>query len=112
MAQPDQALSLFEDVPFLNGGLFECLDEQLTDEELARRPELKKLVVQEGKGLVLRIDGFSRRPDAQAKVPNKLFFGYFVVAYFSDFVNDYRQQVFQILGTGSGINAEQTVFGV
>lgn len=65
----------FAHVPFLNGGLFECLDEQLTDEELARRPELKKLVVQEGNGLVLRIDGFSRRPDAQAKVPNKLFFG-------------------------------------
>ncbi|MDZ5842477.1 Eco57I restriction-modification methylase domain-containing protein [Stenotrophomonas maltophilia] len=65
----------FANVPFLNGGLFECLDEQLTDEELARRPELRKLVVQEGKGLVLRIDGFSRRPDAQAKVPNKLFFG-------------------------------------
>lgn len=65
----------FAHVPFLNGGLFECLDEQLTDEELARRPELKKLVVQEGNGLVLRIDGFSRRLDAQAKVPNKLFFG-------------------------------------
>jgi len=65
----------FAHVPFLNGGLFECLDEQLTDEDLARRPELKKLVVQEGNGSVLRIDGFSRRPDAQAKVPNKLFFG-------------------------------------
>jgi len=65
----------FAHVPFLNGGLFECLDEQLTDEELARRPELKRLVVQEGNGSVLRIDGFSRRPDAQAKVPNKLFFG-------------------------------------
>lgn len=65
----------FAHVPFLNGGLFECLDEQLTDEDLARRPELQKLVVQEGSGLVLRIDGFSRRPDAQAKVPNKLFFG-------------------------------------
>lgn len=65
----------FAHVPFLNGGLFECLDEQLTDDELARRPELKKLVVQEGNGSVLRIDGFSRRPDAQAKVPNKLFFG-------------------------------------
>jgi type I restriction-modification system DNA methylase subunit len=65
----------FAHVPFLNGGLFECLDEQLTDDELARRPELKRLVVQEGNGSVLRIDGFSRRPDAQAKVPNKLFFG-------------------------------------
>ena len=65
----------FAHVPFLNGGLFECLDEQLTDEELARRPELKRLVVQEGNGSVLRIDGFSRRSDAQANVPNKLFFG-------------------------------------
>ncbi|AVT00730.1 hypothetical protein C8236_19210 [Paracidovorax avenae] len=73
---PETALQdYFAHVPFLNGGLFECLDEQLTDEDLARRPELKKLVVQEGNGSVLRIDGFSRRPDAQAKVPNKLFFG-------------------------------------
>lgn len=73
---PDKVLEeCFAKVPFLNGGLFECLDEQLTDEELARRPELKKLVVQEGKGWVLRVDGFSRRPEAQAKVPNKVFFG-------------------------------------
>jgi type I restriction-modification system DNA methylase subunit len=73
---PDKALQdCFAHVPFLNGGLFECLDEQLSDADLARRPELKELVVQEGKGWVLRVDGFSRRPDAQAKVPNKLFFG-------------------------------------
>ncbi|MBS0469293.1 MAG: Eco57I restriction-modification methylase domain-containing protein [Proteobacteria bacterium] len=73
---PDKVLQdSFASVPFLNGGLFECLDEQLTEEDLARRPELKELVVQEGKGWVLRVDGFSRRPEAQAKVPNKLFFG-------------------------------------
>ncbi|QFT20979.1 Modification methylase PaeR7I [Pseudomonas sp. THAF187a] len=73
---PDTVLQdCFANVPFLNGGLFECLDEQLSDDDLARRPELKKLVVQEGNGSVLRIDGFSRRTDAQAKVPNKLFFG-------------------------------------
>lgn len=74
--QPDKVLQdLFAHVPFLNGGLFECLDEQLTDEDFTHRPELKKLVVQEGRGWVLRVDGFSRRPEAQAKVPNKLFFG-------------------------------------
>lgn len=74
--QPDKVMQdCFAHVPFLNGGLFECLDEQLSDDELARRPELKKLVVQEGKGWVLRVDGFSRRREAQAKVPNKLFFG-------------------------------------
>lgn len=74
--QPDKALQDgFASVPFLNGGLFECLDEQLTDEDLTHRHELRTLVVQEGKGWVLRVDGFSRRPEAQAKVPNKLFFG-------------------------------------
>jgi type I restriction-modification system DNA methylase subunit len=73
---PDKVLQdYFADVPFLNGGLFECLDEQLSDEDLARRPELRKLAIQEGKGWVLRVDGFSRRPEAQARVPNKLFFG-------------------------------------
>lgn len=73
---PDTVLKdYFANVPYLNGGLFECLDEQLSEADLARRPELKSLVVQEGNGYVLRIDGFSRRPEAQAKVPNKLFFG-------------------------------------
>lgn len=73
---PDTVLSeVFASIPFLNGGLFECLDEPQTDKDLARRPELKELVVREGKNWVLRVDGFSRRPEAQAKVPNKLFFG-------------------------------------
>ncbi|MDD2845843.1 MAG: TaqI-like C-terminal specificity domain-containing protein [Rhodoferax sp.] len=73
--QPDTVLQdYFAHVPFLNGGLFECLDEQLTEQDLARRPELKKLAVKEGSQWVLRVDGFSRRPEARAKVPNKLFF--------------------------------------
>lgn len=73
--QPDTVLQdCFAHVPFLNGGLFECLDEQLTEQDLARRPELKKLAVKEGSQWVLRVDGFSRRPEARAKVPNKLFF--------------------------------------
>jgi len=73
---PDTVLQkYFADVPYLNGGLFECLDEQLSDDDLVRRQELKALAVREGDSHVLRIDGFSRRPEAQAKVPNKLFFG-------------------------------------
>jgi hypothetical protein len=73
---PDAALAdYFANVPFLNGGLFECLDEALTERDLERNPELKKLAVKEGGGWVLRIDGFSRRPEARAHVPNKLFFG-------------------------------------
>lgn len=65
----------FANVPFLNGGLFECLDEALTDHDLERNPGLRDLAVKEGNGTVLRIDGFSRRPEARTHVPNKLFFG-------------------------------------
>ncbi|NVO31662.1 Eco57I restriction-modification methylase domain-containing protein [Hymenobacter lapidiphilus] len=50
------ALGLFETVPFLNGGLFECLD-----------------TVDEGKEV--RFDGFSSNPKKRATVPNVLFFG-------------------------------------
>lgn len=73
---PDAVLKgTFANVPFLNGGLFECLDEVLTDHDIERNPGLLDLAVKEGSGWVLRIDGFSRRPEARAHVPNKLFFG-------------------------------------
>ena len=55
----EAALTLFEEVPFLNGGLFECLDKLVEDKD--------------GKTIV-RIDGFSDRADNTLKVPNKLFF--------------------------------------
>jgi uncharacterized membrane protein YgcG len=51
--QPDEALALFAQVPFLNGGLFECLDD-------AERK--------------LYVDGFSDNPRNQPLVPNELFF--------------------------------------
>lgn len=73
-AQPDEALEIFRQVPFLNGGLFECLDRELTPQDLQRDPDLEKLANREGKGLVLRVDGFSRRGDAQPTVPNRIFF--------------------------------------
>lgn len=38
---PDTALDLFAQIPFLNGGLFECLDRDLTERDLQRNPELK-----------------------------------------------------------------------
>lgn len=56
--QPDTALALFATVPFLNGGLFECLDKPA-----------------DGSNKPLRIDGFSDRPDNLLHVPNELFFG-------------------------------------
>jgi adenine-specific DNA-methyltransferase len=73
---PDATLAdYFANVPFFNGGLFECLDEALTEEDLERRSRFRETRGQEGTGWVLRIDGFSRRPEARAHVPNKLFFG-------------------------------------
>lgn len=57
--QPQQALELFDRVPFLNGGLFECLD----------RPDSNN-----PKKKILLIDGFSDREDNALSVPNYLFF--------------------------------------
>lgn len=72
---PDKALGLFKQVPFLNGGLFECLDREVSARDLERNPDLKKRLVKEGTHDVIRIDGFSERPDNPLKVPNKIFFG-------------------------------------
>lgn len=54
---PKEAIALFKDIPFLNGGLFDCLDKE--DED----------------GKVQYSDGFSRNPKKQAIVPDILFFG-------------------------------------
>jgi adenine-specific DNA-methyltransferase len=56
--EPSTALSQFENIPFLNGGLFECLDR--TDEVTEKKRYL---------------DGFSRNVKKRPTVPNRLFFG-------------------------------------
>ncbi len=53
----EQLLALMQPIPFLNGGLFECLDHE--DEQRQ----------------VVRIDGFSDEPKNPLVVPNRLFFG-------------------------------------
>ena len=70
-ADPDAALDLFRKVPFLNGGLFECLDRELTERDLARDPDLAKI----SDGKRLRVDGFSDHPKNPLDVPNRIFFG-------------------------------------
>ena len=52
----EDALALFAGIPFLNGGLFDCLDKE--DE----------------RGRVVYVDGFSRNPRKWAQVPDILFF--------------------------------------
>ncbi|MBI4245239.1 MAG: N-6 DNA methylase [Planctomycetes bacterium] len=54
---PDRALELFKSIPFVNGGLFECLDRK--DDENDKE---------------IRIDGFSDTPMNQPCVPDELFF--------------------------------------
>jgi len=50
----NEVLGLFKDIPFLNGGLFDCLDKDDVGGNV--------------------IDGFSRNPKNRAKVPDFLFF--------------------------------------
>ena len=57
-AAPDAALAHFANIPFLNGGLFECLDR--TEDDTGKKRYL---------------DGFSRNPKKRPTVPNRLFFG-------------------------------------
>lgn len=71
-ADPEAALALFRKVPFLNGGLFECLDREVTEKELARDPDLAKRVPD---GKRLRVDGFSDHSKNPLSVPNRIFFG-------------------------------------
>lgn len=55
-----KALDLFSEIPFLNGGLFECLDRRVEQTSCAKE---------------LRYDGFSSKEKKNPKVPNSLFFG-------------------------------------
>ena len=71
-ADPDAALALFRKVPFLNGGLFECLDREVTAKELERDPELAKRSLD---GKRIRVDGFSDHPKNPLHIPNRVFFG-------------------------------------
>lgn len=69
-AEPDEALDAFASVPFLNGGLFECLDTEIASDD----PRAGHAERERGR-LILRIDGFSDQPDKQPRLPNALFFG-------------------------------------
>lgn len=69
-AEPDKALEAFASVPFLNGGLFECLDSEIANDD----PRASDAEPERGR-LILRIDGFSDQLDKQPRLPNALFFG-------------------------------------
>ncbi|MCG2720831.1 MAG: Eco57I restriction-modification methylase domain-containing protein [Thermodesulfovibrionales bacterium] len=73
----DTLKKYFEGIPFLNGGLFECLDKEIVG---ARFPRPQGTTMQQGGGTpplqkkIIRIDGYSDRNDNPLKVPDHLFF--------------------------------------
>lgn len=70
-ADKDAAEALFNQVPFLNGGLFECLDTEITSPDDERRDRAEK----ERQRLIVRVDGFSDQPDKQPRLQNRIFYG-------------------------------------
>ena len=78
---PDTALALFADVPFLNGGLFECLDR--TDESTEKKRYL---------------DGFSRNPKKRPHVPDRLFFDSGETADLTEAYGDKKRKAEKVTG--------------
>ena len=62
LRDPERLADLLRGIPFLNGGLFECLDDRVTRDGGPGTAER-------------RVDGFSSDPRKQPKLPNFLFYG-------------------------------------
>ncbi|MCC6415986.1 MAG: Eco57I restriction-modification methylase domain-containing protein, partial [Opitutaceae bacterium] len=62
LRDPAKLTALLRGIPFLNGGLFECLDDRVEIEGSTQTREI-------------RVDGFSTNPAKQPRLPNFLFFG-------------------------------------
>ncbi|GAK58481.1 hypothetical protein U27_05455 [Candidatus Vecturithrix granuli] len=86
---PEKALELFQDIPFLNGGLFECLDKNV------------------GMPEEVRIDCFSDRPvnEPCLKVPDMLFFGAESEVDLSDVYGDAKRKYETVRGLINILNS-------
>jgi hypothetical protein len=76
-----EAIALFADIPFLNGGLFECLDR--ADEDTNKK---------------LYLDGFSRNAKKRPHVPDRLFFDSGETADLSEVYGDRKHQAEKVTG--------------
>jgi len=83
----EEALALFADIPFLNGGLFECLDR--TVDETNKKHYL---------------DGFSRNPKKRPHVPDRLFFDSGETADLSSAYGDKKRKAENVTGLISILN--------
>lgn len=85
--EPEETLELFKGIPFLNGGLFECLDKPHPTEKTPQGAEK-----------IVRIDGFSDRDDNPLSVPDYLFFGGADAVDLSMVYEDRRQKNVKVRG--------------
>ena len=76
----EEVIELFKKVPFLNGGLFDCLDRENHDNK------------------VMYLDGFSRNPKKQAQVPDEIFFSQEKSIDLSDVYSDKRKKNEKVKG--------------
>ncbi|MEA1979036.1 MAG: Eco57I restriction-modification methylase domain-containing protein, partial [Chloroflexota bacterium] len=75
-----EAVELFASIPFLNGGLFDCLDKE------------------DDSGKVIYVDGFTRNRRKQPKVPNFLFFSDYRTLDLSDAYGDKKRKKEKVRG--------------
>ena len=66
-----EIIGLFSKTPFLNGGLFECLDSKKSS---ARAHTIERRAAEQFESSVVRIDGFTEQKDNPLCIPNSLFF--------------------------------------
>ncbi len=78
---PDAALAHFADIPFLNGGLFECLDR-----------------TEDGTDKKRYLDGFSRNPKKRPQVPDRLFFDSGETTDLSEVYDDKKRRAEKVTG--------------
>jgi adenine-specific DNA-methyltransferase len=79
--EPDDALALFGEIPFLNGGLFECLDKRDEDKEKT-----------------FYLDGFSRNAKKRPHIPDRLFFDSGETADLSEVYGDKKRKSERVTG--------------
>jgi len=79
--EPDAALAHFADIPFLNGGLFECLDR-----------------TEDGTDKKRYLDGFSRNAKKRPQVPDRLFFDSGETADLSTAYGDTKRKAEKVTG--------------
>lgn len=79
---PENIPQYFADIPFLNGGLFECLDQRKDSENI----------------MEVRLDGFSTIGSKQVHLPDKYFFGEYTGIDLSSDYDDQKKKNLTVYG--------------